>query len=105
MRTYLLFISLLIFISCSSKKREGHPHKEKRSEIRKMILDCISASNDISDALKKHIADLKKTDDQVLFNFNRINLEEKDQEIIRECSRKIFHERRQKKSIEKQNVK
>ena len=105
MRTYLLFISLLVFISCSSQKSAGHPYNEKRSEIRKMILDCIYASNDISDALKKHIADLKKTEEQILFNFNRINLEEKDKETIRECRRKVFHERRQRNVIDKQTTK
>ena len=99
MKTYLIFVSLLVFISCSSQKQEGHPHNEKRSEIRKTILDCISTSNDISDALKNHIANLKKTDEQVLFNFNRVNLEEKDHETIRECRKKVFHERRQKKDI------
>ena len=106
MKAYLLFITLLVFISCSSNRREGHPHNnEKRSEVRKMIIDCVSASNDISDALKNHIVELKKSEDQVLLNFNKVNLEQKDKDIIRECKKKVFRERRQRNNIEKQITK
>ena len=96
MKNILFFISLLIFISCSSRRSQTKPNIERKSEVRAKIIKCISAAEGISENLKNHINELKKSDERIPFNFNKINLEDKDKEIIRTCKREAFQERRKR---------
>ena len=94
MRTYLLFMSLLICISCASKRSQTNPKHGDMNEIRIKVSECISSSEGVSAILKNHVDKIKKADGSLPFHFSQVKTEGKDKEIIRVCKRKVLQERR-----------
>ena len=96
MRNYLLFIILLALATCASKKRNNDSNKNKNivNEVKMKIIECIKASEGVSEDVKKYVEQIKDSELKLPLNFRKVKYEKKDIEILRECKRKVFQERR-----------
>ncbi len=100
MKNYLFFIFLLALVACSSRKGAKNVNQEFKNEIKSKLIECISATEGVSEQLKQHIERMKSLDSRIPYNFNRVKLEKNDIEIIRKCKREVFQERRKKITID-----
>ena len=98
MKKFICLLAVIGCILCASKKtnKQNNP---VRSEIRGKMIECISKEA-ISDTLKEHLEKVKNSDERIPLHFTKVELDEKDREIIKECKRAIFKERRKKKEAE-----
>ena len=96
MKVYLLFIILIATALCASKKTDKKLDPNFRNEIRAKMIECISTKEGISQVLKDHLEKVKASDERIPLHFSKIELEENDREIIKNCKREVFKERRKK---------
>ena len=96
MKGYLLFMILIATALCASKKTDKKLDPNFRNEIRTKMIDCISGTEGISQTLKDHLEKVKASDERIPLHFSKLELEEKDREIIKNCKREVFKERRKK---------
>ena len=96
MKSYLCFICLIACALCASKKTEKSFDPSVRSEIRAKIIECISSSDGISETLKNHLEKVKQNDERIPLHFSKVELEQNDREIIKNCKREVFKARRKK---------
>ena len=96
MKSYLCFICLIACALCASKKTEKSFDPSVRSEIRAKIIECISSSDGISETLKNHLETVKQNDQRIPLHFSKVELEQNDREIIKNCKREVFKARRKK---------
>ena len=100
MKSYLCFICLIACALCASKKTEKSFDPSVRSEIRAKIIECISSSDGISETLKNHLEKVKQNDERIPLHFSKVELEQNDREIIKNCKREVFRARRKKEREE-----
>ena len=97
MKYYLIFISLIALVACASKKtNNNNENKNLGKEIASKILECISASDGISDNLKNFVTEAKNSGEGFPFNFRNIKMGDNDRKIMRECKKEVFAERRKR---------
>ena len=97
MKHYLIFISLITLVACASKKtNNNNDNKNLGKEIASKILECISASDGISDNLKNFVTEAKNSGEGFPFNFRKIKIGDNDRKIMRECKKEVFAERRKR---------
>ena len=95
MKAFFCFIILFACAFCASKKSERMDPNFK-NEVRAKIIDCISSTDGISQTLKEHLEKVKTSDERIPLHFSKVELEDKDREIIKNCKREVFKERRKK---------
>ena len=100
MKTYICFITLIACILCAYKKSDQKFDPTRRNEIRGKIIECISNAEGISQTLKNHLEELKTSDERIPLHFSKIELEQNDREIIKNCKREVFKARRKKEREE-----
>ena len=100
MKAYIWFILLFACALCASKKTDKTLNPNFRNEIRTSIIDCILANEGIAVNLKEHLEKVKSSDERIPLHFSKLELVEKDREIIKKCKSKVFKERRQKRNEE-----
>ena len=100
MKAYLCFIVLIACALCASKKSEKKLDPTVRNEIKEKMIECISKAEGISQVLQDHLKKVKEADQRIPLHFSKVELEEKDREIIKDCKRQVFKERRKKKEEE-----
>ena len=100
MKAYLCFILLFACALCASKRTDKHLDPNFRNEIRTKMIDCISATDGISETLKEHLEKVKSSDERIPLHFSKLELGDNDREIIRNCKRQVFKDRRKKINIE-----
>ena len=96
MKYYLILISLIALVACASKKTNNNNNKNLGKEIASKILECISASDGISDNLKNFVTEAKNSGEVFPFNFRNIKMGDNDRKIMRECKKEVFAERRKR---------
>ncbi len=95
MKAFLCFIVLFVCAFCASKKSEKM-EPNFRNEVRTKIIECISSTEGISQTLKNHLEKVKASDERIPLHFSKVELEDKDREIIKNCKREVFKDRRKK---------
>ena len=101
MKAYICFVVLIACALCASKKSEKKLDPTVKNEIKEKMIECISQSTEISQILKDHLEKVKKADERIPLHFSKVDLEDKDREVIKACKRQVFKERRKK---EKENA-
>ena len=96
MKAYICFILLFACALCASKKTDKHLDPNFRNEIRAKMIECISATEGISETLKEHLEKVKTSDERIPLHFSKLELGDSDREKIRACKRQIFKDRRKK---------
>ena len=94
MKSSIFFIALIACVVCASKKTSKELDPNVKREVRAKIIECVSSNGEISQVLKNHLEEVKKSDVRIPLHFSKVELTEKDREIIKECKRSVFKEKR-----------
>ena len=94
MKSYLCFIALIASVLCSSRKTSKDLDPNAKHEVRAKIIECIDKAEGISQVLKNHLEKVKKSDERIPLHFSKVELNDNDREIIKNCKRQVFKERR-----------
>ena len=100
MKAYLCFIALIACVLCASRKTDKQFDPALRNEIRAKMVECISNAEGISQTLKNHLEEVKSKDERIPLHFSKVELEQNDREIIKNCKREVFRARRKKEQEE-----
>ena len=86
-------IGLLVLISlvkCEPQVGQVIAAEEAFTEIKKKILECISAEETASEDLRHYASSMLSTGYKETLNFAKYRENQTDKEIIRQCRRKSF---------------
>ena len=96
MKNFLCFVALIACVLCASKKTPRERDPNFRNEIREKIIECILKNEEISETLKNHLEEEKKSDPRIPLHFSKLELTDSERLIIKTCRRETFKERRNK---------
>ena len=97
MKAYLCFIVLITTALCASTKANKKADPNFKNEVRGKIIECISSAEGISQVLKEHIEKIKSSDERIPLHFSKVELNDKDREVVRTCKIETFKELRKKR--------
>ena len=103
MKKALLFLFLIILITCQPSKERLEEVKRKRKEHDKQLAECILKNETTSSELKKLIEENKDDHLMKALHPRDHKLDRSDREIIRNCRKALFDKRREE--IEKEREK
>ena len=90
MKSFLVFLVLLVLVVCPPLEFNRDERQKRRREFQKQMAECILKSESVSVDLKKQIEkykdyDLKDDDIRKIFDVYVPKLNSNDGEIIRKC--------------------
>ena len=103
MKKALLFLFLIILVTCQPSKEKIEEMKKKRKEHDKQLAECILKNETTSSELKKLIEENKDDHLMKALHPRDHKLDRSDREIIRNCRKALFDKRREE--IEKEREK
>ena len=103
MKKALLFLFLIILVTCQPSKEKIEEMKKKRKEHDKQLAECILKNETTSSELKKLIEENKDDHLMKALHPRAHKLDRSDREIIRNCRKALFDKRREE--IEKEREK
>ena len=95
MKKALLFLFLIILITCQPSKERLEEVKRKRKEHDKQLAECIIKNETTSSELKKLIEENKDENLIKALHPKDHQLGRSDREIIRNCRKALFEKRRE----------